>query len=280
MWRWEFLFRWRVKSWKVFLEKKESNKEEEDKSSFLGSFEEEGGRGSGRGSERWKELSELRVSMKDLDPLLFLKTFSTFLSSNSILKILSLFFKFVVFFWKPSNSSSSVSSKVKISDTGNLDESRKNWTKDENLGTKIEDGSKDGGDWIKEAELFLNGGEILLKSGALQGLLLGLKEVSDFPLESKLDVIRVIVKNSRLDFFLLGRRLQTLDEELAKESNEESSDLTEEVLFFGKGEEATKTLGLKLDDVWSSFSNEGICFWIEKLYFSNERFSFLDEEIS
>ena len=46
--------------------------------------------------------------------------------------------------------------------------------------------------------------------------------------------------------------------------------MTEEVLFFGWGEGVTKTLGWKLDEVWSSFSNEGICFSIEDLSFSNE----------
>ena len=54
---------------KTFLGKKESNKEEEDESNILGSFEEEGE----WGSEGGKELSELIVSMKDLDPLPFLK---------------------------------------------------------------------------------------------------------------------------------------------------------------------------------------------------------------
>ena len=57
---------------------------------------------------------------------------------------------------------------------------------------------------MKEDELFLSGGEILLNSGALQGLLLGLKEVSDFALKAKLDAIRVEVKIARLEFFLLG----------------------------------------------------------------------------
>ena len=65
-----------------------SNEEEEDESSFLGSFEEE----MEWGSEGGKEMSELRFWMKDLDPLLFLKIVSTFLSYNSILKSLSLFF--------------------------------------------------------------------------------------------------------------------------------------------------------------------------------------------
>ena len=59
---------------KIFQGKKKSN-EEEYESIFLGSFEKEG---------EWrieggKELSELIVSMKDLDTLPFLKIVSTFL---------------------------------------------------------------------------------------------------------------------------------------------------------------------------------------------------------
>ena len=50
----------------------------------------------------------------------------------------------------------------------------------------------------------MSASEIFLKSGSLQGLLLGLKEVSDFALEAKLDAIRVEVKIARLEFFLLG----------------------------------------------------------------------------
>ena len=60
----------------------------------------------------------------------------------------------MIFFWNSSNSSGSVSSEVKIIDSGNLDNS---WIEDENLGTKIDDGSKDGEEWIKECELFLSG---------------------------------------------------------------------------------------------------------------------------
>ena len=47
-------------------------------------------------------------------------------------------------------------------------------------------------------------GKIPFNSGPLQGLLLDLKEVSDFALEAKLHVIRVEVKIARLDFFLFG----------------------------------------------------------------------------
>ena len=50
--------------------------------------------------------------------------------------------------------------------------------------------------------------------------------------------------------------MKRLDEEFPKESNEESDDLTEEFIFFGWGEGVTKTLGWKLDKVWSSFQNE------------------------
>ena len=108
--------------------------------------------------------------------------------------------------------------------------------------------------------------------GALQGLLLGLKEVLDFSLEAELDTIRVEVKISRLDFFLLGWRLQRLDKESAKKSNEESNDLTEEVIFFGRGEGVTKTLGWKLDEVWSSFSNEGFFFQLKIFIFKMKDF--------
>ena len=52
------------------------------------------------------------------------------------------------------------------------------------------------------------------------------------------------------------------------------------MLFFAWGEGVTKILGLKLDKVWSSFSNEGISFSIEHLSFSNEGISFLNEESS
>ena len=92
----------------------------------------------------------------------------------------------------------------------------------------------------------MSGGEILLNSGALQGILLSLKKVSDFALEAKLDAIRVEVKISMLELFLLGWRLQRLDEESSKESNEKPDNLTEEFLFFGWGEGVTKTLRLKL----------------------------------
>ena len=51
---------------KVFLGKKESNGEEEDESSFLG-------------NKVGQERIELRVSTKDLDPLIFLNVVSTFL---------------------------------------------------------------------------------------------------------------------------------------------------------------------------------------------------------
>ena len=73
----------------------------------------------------------------------------------------------------------------------------------ENIGTKLEDRYKYGEERIKQDELFLRGGEILLNSGALQGLLLGLNEDSDIALEAKLDAIRVEVKIVMLDFFLL-----------------------------------------------------------------------------
>ena len=89
----------------------------------------------------------------------------------------------------------------------------------------------------------MSGGEILLNSGALQGLILGMKEVSDFSLEAKLDAIIVEVKISRLDFLLLGWILQKPCEKSSKESNEESGGLTEEVLFFWWSEGVTKTLG-------------------------------------
>ena len=69
-------------------------------------------------------MSELIVSMKDLDPLPFLKIVSTFLSSNSLFKNLTLFFELMIFFWKSSNSSGLVSSEIEISDIENLDESR------------------------------------------------------------------------------------------------------------------------------------------------------------
>ena len=92
----------------------------------------------------------------------------------------------------------------------------------------------------------MSGGEIILNSGAFQGLLLGLKEVSDFTLEAKIYAISVDVTITMLDFFFLGWRLQRLDEESDKESNEESYDLTEEVIFFGWGEVANKNLGWKL----------------------------------
>ena len=56
----------------------------------------------------------------------------------------------MIFFWKSLNSSGSISFEVKIADAGNLDESRWNWIEDENLGTKLDNGSKDGEEWIKE----------------------------------------------------------------------------------------------------------------------------------
>ena len=56
---------------------------------------------------------------------------------------------------------------------------------------------------------------------SLQDLLLGMKEVSDFVFEAKLDAIRIEVKIASLDFLLLGWRFKILDEESAKESNEE-----------------------------------------------------------
>ena len=94
------------KSAKVFLRKKESIEEEKGELNFLGSSEEEGE----FGSEGGKELSELTVSMKYLDPLPFLKIVLTFLSSNFLLKavlflwigdLLLEVFKFVrlSFFW-------------------------------------------------------------------------------------------------------------------------------------------------------------------------------------
>ena len=98
-------------------------------------------------------------------------------------------------------------------------------------------------------------GAILLNSGSLQGLFLGLNEDLYFALEAKLDAIRVEVKIAMLCFFLLGWRSQRLDEESSKESNEESDGLTEEILFFGRDEGVNKTLGWKPDEVWSSFSN-------------------------
>ena len=49
---------------------------------------------------------------------------------------------------------------------------------------------------------------------------MGLKEVLDFALETKLDAIRVEVKIEMLYFFLLGRKLKILDEESSKKSNE------------------------------------------------------------
>ena len=52
--------------------------------------------------------------------------------------------------------------------------------------------------------------------------------------------------------------------------------MTEEALFFGWGERVTKKLGWKLDEVWSSFSNEGIYCSIEDLSFSNEGVSLLN----
>ena len=98
-------------------------------------------------------------------------------------------------------------------------------------------------------------------------------------MEAELDAITVKVKIARLDFFILGRVLQWLDEESSRESNEVSDDLNKEVIFFGWGEGVSKTLGWKLYEVWSSFSNEGISFPIEDLSFSNEGLSFLNEEI-
>ena len=68
-----------------------------------------------------------------------------------------------------------------------------------------------------------------------------------------------------LDFFLLGWMVQRLDRESAKES-EESDDLTEEALFFGRGEGVTKTLEWRLDEVSSSFSNEATSFSIEDFF--------------
>ena len=59
----------------------------------------------------------------------------------------------------------------------------------------------------------------------------------------------------------------------AQESNKESDDLTEEVLLFIWGEGVTKTLWWKLDEVWSSFSNEGIYFSIEDVSFLNKESS-------
>ena len=124
-----------MQSGKSLSRKKESNEEVEDESNFLRRIEEEGEWVSKGG----KELSELRVSIKDLDHLPFFKIFSTFLSYNSLVKNLTLFFELMILFWKSSNSSGPVSSKVKISDVGNLDEHRWNWIEGENLGTKLED---------------------------------------------------------------------------------------------------------------------------------------------
>ena len=101
---------------KVFLGKKALNEEEEDKSSFEEKVE--------WGSEGGKELSKLIVSMKDLNPLAFMKIVSSFLNSNSLLKNLTLFFELTIFFWKSWHLSDSVSSEVKIADAGNLDEFR------------------------------------------------------------------------------------------------------------------------------------------------------------
>ena len=56
--------------------------------------------------------------------------------------------------------------------------------------------------------------------------------------------------------------------------------MTEEFLFIGWDDGATKTLGWKLDEVWSSFSNELIYFPIEHVSFSNEGVPFLNEESS
>ena len=77
----------------------------------------------------------------------------------------------------------------------------------------------------------MSGGEILLRTGSLQGFLLGLNKDSDFSLEAKLDATRVEVKISIMNFSFLGWRFQRLDEESAKESNEESDDFTEEFIF-------------------------------------------------
>ena len=54
---------------------------------------------------------------------------------------------------------------------------------------------------MKEDSLFLRGEKVFLKSGAFDGLLLGLNEVEDFTLEAKLVAIKTEVKVAILDFF-------------------------------------------------------------------------------
>ena len=54
--------------------------------------------------------------------------------------------------------------------------------------------------------------------------------------------------------------------------------MDEEVLFFGWGEGVTTTSRWKLDEVWSSFSNEEVSFSIEDLSYSDEKFPLLKEE--
>ena len=87
----------------------------------------------------WNESKEFKFFMKDLDAFLFLKVFSTFLSSSFSERRLIIFFKQAIFFLISSNVLKLESLKVKVANEGNSDESRWNLDEDVNLETMLED---------------------------------------------------------------------------------------------------------------------------------------------
>ena len=130
--------------------------------------------------------------MKDLDAFLFLKMLSTFLSSSFSERRLALFFKQVIFFLVSSKFLKLESLKVEVINDGNSEESRWNLDEHADLETMVEDEEEE--ETLKGKEmLFFSGGKAFWVVGALQGLLLGLKTISDFAFKAKEDAIQVVM---------------------------------------------------------------------------------------
>ena len=137
-----------------------------------------------------------KVLIKDLDPFLLQKISSTFIS-------LILFFKLLVLFSMSLNllDLRSASSEVSVAEAGNSHEAKWNLNRDVNSETWFEGKEEE----ISEDEegLLLSGGKTFLVGGAFQGLLLGLKTVSDSAFEAKEDAIKAEVAIASWVFFFL-----------------------------------------------------------------------------
>ena len=112
---------------------------------------------------------------------------------------------------------------------------------------------------MEEDSLFLRRGNVFLRSGAFNSLLLDLNEVEDFALEAKLVAIKTEVKVAILDFFFFEWASLKSDAKLREDPDEEPEEPSEyestaEDISFELYEEVTKILGLKLHGDLTSFS--------------------------